>query len=305
MTDPLQTNEKKYRTLMDHLFALLLYLLPHHLLSRVADWVTRCEWMPLKHLLIRSAIRFYGVDMSLAADPNPENYRSFNAFFTRKLRPDARPLEMNKNALLSPVDGVVSHTGSIDGDSLIQAKDRNFSLSELLGGNPETTSLFAGGSFITLYLSPKDYHRVHMPLAGTLTKMTHVPGRLFSVSPSTTRTVPNLFSRNERVINLFKTEVGPVAIIMVGAIFVASMETVWTGTVTPKAKRQTHWFYSNKTQLSVTLERGAELGRFNMGSTVILLFADGSVELDDWLKPGQLVRMGEGIGCSIRITPTA
>ena len=305
MTDPLQTNEKKYRMLMDHLFALLLYLLPHHLLSRVADWVTRCEWVPLKRLLIRSAIRFYGVDMSLAADPNPANYRSFNAFFTRKLRPDARPLEMNKNALLSPVDGVVSQAGSIDGDSLIQAKDRNFSLSELLGGNPKTTSHFAGGSFITLYLSPKDYHRVHMPLTGILTKMSHVPGRLFSVSPSTTRTVPNLFSRNERIINLFKTESGSMAIIMVGAIFVASMETVWAGPITPRSKRQTHWFYPGTTQKRLTLERGAELGRFNMGSTVILLFAEGSVELDDWLAPGQLVRMGEGIGCSVSLSPVA
>lgn len=296
MADPLQTNGRDYPSLIDHLFALLLYLLPHHLLSGLADWLTRSEWRPLKSLLIRSAIRLYGVDMSVAADPDPENYRSFNAFFTRKLAPDARPLEMDGNTLLSPVDGTVSQAGSIDGDSLIQAKGRDFSLSELLAGDPETTALFTGGRFITLYLSPKDYHRIHMPLAGSLTKMTHVPGRLFSVSPSTTRTVPNLFSRNERVINLFETGAGPMALIMVGAIFVASMDTVWAGTVTPRSKRQTHWFYSGKTQESVTLEKAAEMGRFNMGSTVILLFADGAVEWEERLGSGQPVRMGERLG---------
>jgi len=299
MTDSLQTHVRKYRTLLDHLFALLLYLLPHHLLSWLADWVTRCEWRPLKSLLIRSAIRLYGIDMSLAADPVPENYRSFNAFFTRELAPDARPLEMNENVVLSPVDGAVSQAGFIDADSLIQAKERKYSLSDLLGGDSETTSLFAGGRFLTLYLSPKDYHRIHMPLTGTLKKMTHVPGRLFSVSPSTTRTVPNLFSRNERIINIFETGIGPMAIIMVGAIFVASMETVWAGTITPQSKRQAHWFYSGKSEESLTLERGAELGRFNMGSTVILLFADGTAEWDVRLAPGQLVRMGEGIGLAV------
>lgn len=301
MSESLQKTSREHSTLLDRLFALLLYLLPHHILSSIADWVTRCEWQPFKNLLIRATIHLYRIDMSLAADPNPENYPSFNAFFTRELTPDARPVEMDENVLLSPVDGIVSQAGCIDGDTLIQAKNRNYSLSELLGGDVETTSLFADGRFLTLYLSPRDYHRVHMPMTGTLKKMTHVPGRLFSVSPSTTRTISNLFSRNERIINLFETTAGPMVIVMVGAIFVASMETVWAGTVTPQSKRQTHWFYSGKTEESLTLERGTELGRFNMGSTVILLLADGTVEWDNRLVCGNEVRMGEGLS---RIQPS-
>ncbi len=280
----------------DYLFALLLYLLPHHLLSQVMYWITRCEWGPLKNLLIQQAIKWYDIDMELAAKPDPSAYRSFNDFFTRALRPDARPLAPEKNAVLCPVDGAVSQAGNIVGGRIIQAKGRDFTLEELVGGDSQLTQAFKEGSFATIYLSPRDYHRIHMPLSGRLTKMIHVPGRLFSVSPSTTRTVPRLFSRNERVINVFETDAGPMAVIMVGAIFVASMDTVWAGTVTPRSRCVQHWSYGGEAPSPVELERGAEMGRFNMGSTVILLFGKDAVKWSDSLLPDGRVQMGRQIG---------
>ncbi len=283
-------------TLFQRVFSLVQYLLPHHLLSLVMYWITRSEWKPLKNLIIRNIIKIYKVDMGIAADPVPSNYRSFNDFFTRALKPEARPLADGKDSLVSPVDGTVSQAGQIIDGRIFQAKGHDYSLNELLGGDPKWTEKFVDGSFATIYLSPRDYHRIHMPITGTLKKMCHVPGRLFSVSPATTRNIPRLFSRNERVVNLFDTEAGPMALIMVGAIFVSSMDTVWAGTVTPKSRRVTDWSYGKKSTAAIKLQRGAEMGRFNMGSTVILLFGKDAVELSAVLEPEAKLQMGQEIG---------
>ncbi len=291
-----QAAEKTTSSLPEKLFSLIQYLLPHHLLSRIMYLITRSEWKPFKELIIRNAINIYDVDLSQAADPEPGNYRSFNDFFTRALLPEARPIASAKSALISPVDGTLSQTGDIKGGRIFQAKGHDFSLHELVGGDPKATSMFADGSFATIYLSPRDYHRIHMPITGTLKKMTHVPGRLFSVSPSTTLNIPRLFSRNERIVNLFDTEAGPMALIMVGAIFVSSMDTVWAGTVTPKSRRTTSWEYGRKSTAAIKLQRGEEMGRFNMGSTVILLFGKDAVELATELQPETKLQMGQQIG---------
>lgn len=289
-------NQEPEVSLIDRLFALLLYVLPHHLLSELMYWLTRLEWAPLKNLLIKLAINVYKIDMGLAKESDPATYPCFNAFFTRALRPDARPLAQEANSVLCPVDGAVSQSGRIENGRIFQAKGQDYTLEELVGGNCDMAKAFEGGSFATIYLSPRDYHRIHMPLGGSLKQMVHVPGRLFSVSPSTTRTVPRLFSRNERVINLFETEAGPMAVIMVGAIFVASMDTVWAGTVAPVHRCIQSWDYSGKSLAPVDLERGTEMGRFNMGSTIVLLFGKDAVEWTERLQPGWKVQMGEKIG---------
>jgi len=282
--------------LIDQLFALMLYLLPHHLLSQVMYGITRCEWVPFKNTLIRQAIRLYDIDMDIAAEPDPTAYPCFNAFFTRPLRPDARPLAGEGNSVLSPVDGAVSQSGQIVDGRVFQAKGQDYSLEELVGGDRTLVEAFEDGSFATIYLSPRDYHRIHIPLAGRLIKMLHVPGRLFSVSPSTTRTVPRLFSRNERVINLFETEAGPMAVIMVGAIFVASMDTVWAGTVAPLSRSVRDWDYEGSSTEPLLFEQGAEIGRFNMGSTVVLLFGQDAIEWGTAMEPDGKLCMGQDIG---------
>jgi phosphatidylserine decarboxylase len=280
----------------DRLFALLLHLLPHHLLSSMMHALARSEWPPLKSVLIRQVIRSYDIDLSVAEEPDPEAYPSFNAFFTRALRDDARPLATEENVIVSPVDGAVSQAQAIHNGRLFQAKGQDYSLLELLGGDRQSCELFEDGVFATIYLSPRDYHRIHMPLSGRLLKMTHVPGRLFSVNDSCASSVPRLFSRNERIVNLFSTEAGPMAVIMVGAIFVSSMDTVWAGCVTPASKRVSEWRYDTGLSQTVNLERGEEMGRFNMGSTVILLFAKDAVSWVPHLLPRAKVSMGEKIG---------
>jgi phosphatidylserine decarboxylase len=275
------------KKIVDKLFILLQQILPHHLLSQLMYWLTRSEWPPLKRLLINQAIRLYDIDMN--------NYRSFNQFFTRELRPQTRPIARARNAVASPVDGTVSQAGRIKDGRIFQAKGHTYSLLELLGGDQEWADIFAEGCFATIYLSPRDYHRIHIPLAGTLKRMIHVPGRLFSVSPATTEAVPNLFSRNERVVNLFDTAAGPMAVIMVGAIFVASMDTIWAGTVTPSRRRVRSWDYGKPSTATTRLKKGDELGRFNMGSTVIVLFGKEAVEWSDEMQPETGLRMGQKI----------
>jgi phosphatidylserine decarboxylase len=281
-------------TLAGHLFALLLHLLPHHLLGRLMHVVTRSEWPPLKDRLIRKGIARFGVDLSTALEPDPAAYPSFNAFFTRALRPDARPVDAAPDAVCCPADGEVSEAGVVTDGRLIQAKGRDYTLLELLGGDARLAADFDAGAYATIYLSPRDYHRVHMPLGGRLRRMVHVPGRLYSVNHLTTATLPRLFARNERVISVFDTDVGPMAVILVGATFVGSMDTVWAGTVTPAHRRAIVW--DQAPPEPVVLERGAEMGRFNMGSTVILLFARDRVRWSDVLRPGEAVRLGERIG---------
>lgn len=291
LTDP-STNQNRLR---DYLFVLLQYLLPHHLLSWLMYLITRSEWRPLKDRIIRTVIRLYRVDMDQARQPDPEHYPSFNAFFTRALRPDARPLAQDPDTVLCPADGTLSQAGNIRDGEIFQAKGHDYCLEELLGERSSWWDRFNGGRFATIYLSPRDYHRVHIPLGGKLIRMLHVPGRLFSVNPVTTRIVPRLFSRNERVVCLFETDIGPMAVILVGAIFVASIDTVWAGTVAP-AYRRVHRFDYDASPEPIALERGQEMGRFNMGSTVILLFGRDAVDWLENLKPGMPVRMGEPLG---------
>jgi len=270
------------------------YLLPHHLLSALMLRVTRIRRRPVKDLLINTVVRRYRVDMTEALEPDPMAYASFNAFFTRPLRRDARPIARQEDAVVCPADGTLSRLGTIDGGRVFQAKGHDCSLPELLGRRQEWAQRFDGGVFATIYLSPRDYHRVHMPVDATLREMIHVPGRLFSVNPVTAALVPRLFGRNERVPCLFETGCGPMALILVGAIFVGGMETVWAGQVTPTGIRRPGPAHGGET--IIRLDKGAEMGRFNMGSTVILLFGPGRVAWDPALKPGARLRMGQQIG---------
>jgi phosphatidylserine decarboxylase len=289
----------KPEKLLAGLFVASQYLLPHHLLSALMYRLTRVESPALKNTLIRRFIDLYGVEMGDALESEPTRYRSFNDFFTRALRPDARPVGQEENNIVCPADGVLSQAGDIEAGSLFQAKGHDYALLDLLGGDMPWCRRFEEGSFATVYLSPKDYHRVHMPYAGTLKKMIHVPGRLFSVNDTTTRRVPGLFARNERVICLFETALGPMAVILVGAIFVASIETVWAGVITPVSRQVRRWDYpADQPQEPIRLDKGEEMGRFNMGSTVILLFGKDRVDWLEQLEPGQTVRMGRTLGNS-------
>jgi len=270
------------------------YLLPHHLLSAFMFQVTRVRWRPLKDLIIGAVVRHYRVDMTEAWECDPRAYASFNTFFTRPLRTDARPIAVSEDTVACPADGTLSRLGAIDGGRVFQAKGHDCSLQELLGGREDWAQQFDGGAFATIYLSPRDYHRVHMPVAATLREMIRVPGRLFSVNPVTTALVPRLFGRNERVLCLFETTHGPMALILVGAIFVGSMETVWAGRVTPTGIRKPDRTYAGKA--AIRLDKGAEMGRFNMGSTVILLFGPERIAWDPGLKPGNRLRVGQHIG---------
>lgn len=270
------------------------YALPHHALSSMMSKLTHCENTVWKNAFIKLIIRLYGVNMDEAKYPNLDHYPSFNHFFTRELKDGARPLATAANAIACPADGAVSQAGRIEGNTLFQAKGHSYSALELLGGDAERAKAFENGSFATIYLSPKDYHRLHMPLTGTLKEMVHIPGRLFSVNTATVSAVPNLFARNERVACIFDTDAGPMALILVGAIFVSSVETVWHGVVTPPTIREPRtWQYADNAPV---LEKGAEMGRFNMGSTIIVLFGkDKTAWLDDFVadKP---VKLGEPIG---------
>ena len=281
-------------TLIERLLALAQYPLPQHGLSRLVHRLARVRLPVLRGLLIRAFVRRFGVDLSEAAEPEPGAYPHFNAFFTRALRAGLRPLPDDPGALACPVDGSVSQAGHIRAGRVFQAKGRSFTVTELLGGDADAARDFEDGGFATLYLSPRDYHRVHMPLDGRLTTMTHIPGRLFSVNPATTRAVPRLFARNERVVCLFDTARGPAAVVLVGAMLVAGIETVWAGEITPpRGRRIRRWDYGTD---GPAFRRGEEIGRFNMGSTVILLLPRDTVSWSHALQPEAQVRMGQPIG---------
>ncbi|MDT8879809.1 archaetidylserine decarboxylase [Halomonas saccharevitans] len=270
------------------LFALIQYPLPHHLLSRLLGRLADCQQPWLKNALIQAFIRRFEVDMDEAAEPDPTAYATFNDFFTRALEDDARPIG---EGVVSPADGTLSQFGPIEAGQLIQAKGHRFSAMELLGGDGEAARRYLGGSFATVYLSPSDYHRVHMPVGGTLTEMVYVPGRLFSVNAATTHHVPNLFARNERLVCHFDTEHGPMVMVLVGAMIVAAIETVWAGQITPLPRGDVQRIHFGT---PVRLEKGEEMGRFKLGSTVVMGFAE---KLDvDGLAPEQTVRMGQSLG---------
>lgn len=286
-------SKKPQANVIDYSFSAPQYMLPHQALSKVMHRATRSRLKPFKSAFIDGFRRLYGIDLNEAEHTTGKGYNSFNAFFTRALKPGARPIDEDSEAIVSPVDGCVSEAGSINDGDVTQAKGRSYSLLDLLGDDKDLAEQFMGGEFATIYLSPKDYHRIHMPCDGRLTSMRHVPGRLFSVNPRTTRAVPRLFARNERVINVFETEFGPMALIMVGAIFVSSMETVWHGEVnTTRTGDMREWQYDG----SLKIAKGDEMGRFNMGSTVILLYPQGAVEQNNIMTSGQVLRLGQRIG---------
>lgn len=273
-----------------------LYVLPHHALTRVVYWLTR-QQSSLTPRVIRWFARKYSVDMQDAVNPDLESYSTFNEFFTRALKPEARPIASANNAIACPADGRVSAVGMITDARVFQAKGLDYSLLSLLGGDGQATERLGNGHFMTIYLSPRDYHRLHMPLTGKLIKQTHVPGRLFSVGPHTVRALPDLFARNERVVAQFETDHGLMALVLVGAMNVAAIETVWHGLVTPpKGVSINHINYENDSATSsTTLEKGAEMGRFNMGSTIIVL-VENQVNWLDNLQASDAVQMGQLIG---------
>ena len=270
------------------------YALPHHALSGLMSKLTHCENTAWKNAFIKLIIRLYGVNMDEAKYQNIDDYPSFNHFFTRELKNGVRPLATAANAIACPADGAVSQAGPIEGGKIFQAKGHSYTALELLGGDAERAKAFENGSFATIYLSPKDYHRLHMPLTGRLREMVHIPGRLFSVNNTTVSAVPNLFARNERVACIFDTEAGPMALVLVGAIFVSSVETVWHGVVTPPTISETrNWQYQADAPV---LEKGAEMGRFNMGSTIIVLFGKHKTAWLDDFAANKPVNLGEEIG---------
>lgn len=270
---------------------LLQYILPHRFLSRIVYWATRWEWTPWKNFLIREIVKRYDVDMSQAAQPDPFAYQHFNAFFTRKLKADARRADPDPDAIVSPADGRISQSGRIRDGRIFQAKGQEYTAAELLG-DEAAAAPFRNGSFVTIYLSPRDYHRVHMPLEGELTGTTHVPGRIFSVAPFAVEAIPRVFARNERLVCHFQGAHGSFVSVMVGAILVSSVATVWDGLAIPPYASDIR--RHDCRDRHVKLERFAEMARFNMGSTVILLLPEGYV-LDD-LQPQQQVIVGQRLG---------
>lgn len=283
---------------MTHWFkAALLYILPHHLFSRVVQWSTRWRHLPLRKPFTRWFVHHYNVDMSEAIQPNLDAYPDFNSFFTRALRPETRTIAQGAVQICCPSDGAISQLGDIQGHDIFQAKGHNYSLVELLGGCEERAQPFIGGLFATTYLSPGDYHRVHMPLSGRLVEMTYIPGRLFSVAPDYTESIPRLFARNERVICIFQTSTGSMAVILVGAIFVGSIETVWAGEITPPRSDCIRTTSYTADDNAIQLEKGEELGRFNMGgSTIIVLFGPGQVKWHSGLGAESRVKFGQVLG---------
>ena len=267
------------------------YLLPKRGLTVLMGLGASKEGGALTTAVIRWFIGRYGVDMNEAADPDPTHYRTFNAFFTRALKPGVRPLAQAD--LLCPVDGAISQFGALQGDRLLQAKGHDYTTRALVGGDAALAALFEHGHFATLYLSPKDYHRIHMPCAGRLRRMVHVPGELFSVNPTTARGVPGLFARNERVVCVFDTAFGPFVLALVGATIVGSMATVWHGVVNPPRSGQLReWRYDDS---PVELKQGDEMGRFLLGSTVVMLFPRGPLRFNPAWAPGGAVRMGQAM----------
>lgn len=280
---------------MDKIKIALQYIMPKQLVSRLVGKLAAAELGSVTTAGIKWFIKQYKIDMSEAAQSEPEAYKTFNAFFTRALKPGVRPLSQDQDYIVHPVDGAISQCGPINDGQIFQAKGHEYSSLALLGNQADDAKRFEDGDFATIYLAPKDYHRIHMPVKGTLSKMTYVPGDLFSVNPLTAANVPGLFARNERVVAIFETEIGPIAMVLVGATIVASIETVWAGTITPPGSKNVFtWDYPTEGPEALTLEKGAEMGRFKLGSTVVMLFAkDALDEFADGVVPEAVTRMGQ------------
>ena len=277
-------------TLFDYLKSGSLYALPHHAISRVVYKLTRIE-SSMVTPAIKIFSRAFGVDLDQAKNPDPASYASFNEFFTREIKSELRPIA--DSMIVSPVDGTVSQAGAIKQGRIFQAKGQDYTVQELLACTDEEAERFSGGQFATIYLSPKDYHRMHMPFKGDLCEQVHIPGRLFSVAPHTVKTVSRIFARNERVVANFDTEFGRMVMVLVGAINVAAIETVWDGLVTPpKGKKISRKSYQSG---EVVLDKGEEMGRFNMGSTVIIVMESQTPAFSSDLQEGLTLKMGQAI----------
>ncbi len=279
----------------DRLFVAVQKLLPTRALSLLMYRLTRIRWAAFKNLHIRLFIKGFDISLDEAVVTEPTDFPTFNDFFTRALKADARPIAADPQTLISPVDGTISQLGTIERGEIFQAKGHRYTVSQLLGGDVQRAAAYDDGSFCTIYLAPYNYHRIHMPCDGNLREWVHVPGRLFSVNPATVRELPGVFARNERVVTLFDQVAGPWALVMVGALFVGSIETVWAGQITPPypADPQPKTYSPSQT---IALRRGDEMGRFNMGSTVILLFPRGAVNWDAGTQALNTVRMGQRLG---------
>ncbi len=281
----------------DKLFIRLQHLIPQQALSRAAGWLASTDNALLKNTFISWFVKRYKVDMSFAVEEDPLAYASFNDFFTRALKPGARPIDPHSNSIVCPADGAISQVGKIIDGRIFQAKGQSFTALELLGGDEGLAAEFSDGSFSTVYLSPRDYHRVHMPYTGKLRAMVSIPGELFSVNTVTAENVPRLFARNERAAAIFDTDIGPMAVVLVGAMIVAGIETVWDGQIAPFASRDiatSLYPYQN-----ITLNKGDEMGRFKLGSTAIILFAKDKILWDEKFLAGSPTKMGEPMGKTI------
>ncbi|TVQ70771.1 MAG: phosphatidylserine decarboxylase [Oceanospirillales bacterium] len=274
----------------NRLFILFQYLAPQHLLSRLVGRLADCKTAWVKNRFISWFNRQYQINMSEAVEENPLAYPSFNAFFTRALKPEARPIDSNPDVLISPADGAISQLGKIEHGRIFQAKGRDYGLTTLLGGDLKRAEPFINGEFATIYLSPKDYHRVHMPISGVLRETVYIPGDLWSVNQVTAEGVDQLFARNERLVAIFDTEIGPMAMVLVGAMIVAGIEVVWEGQVAPPVKAPL--VLGKRYEDLVTLTRGDEMGRFKLGSTVILLFGENALQWNRELTAGSGVKLG-------------
>jgi phosphatidylserine decarboxylase len=291
---------------MSRLFVTLQYLLPHHLLCRIVYALMRVRTSWLKNLLIGAFVRAYRPEMADAVEPDPRRYETFNAFFTRALRTDARPIDPDPHRLVSPCDGTLSVAGSLVANRMLQAKGHHYTVEALLAAQKQLTDSFSEGLYTTIYLAPYNYHRLHMPLSGRLREAWYIPGRLFSVNSTTVERVPGLFALNERVVCLFDGDRSPFVLVLVGALFVGSMSTVWHGQITPwrgvlSRSNATPIRLRTDTGADPWRERGAEFARFNMGSTIVMMMPPGTARWDQALRPGQRLVVGQGLG-SINIS---
>lgn len=280
---------------MEKLFIAFQYLVPQHLLSRLAGKIANCQSKWLKDPFTRWFVDRFDIDMSEAVEEDPCAYATFNDFFTRALKEGARPIDSEKHSIVAPADGAISQLGEIQHGRIFQAKGQSYSTLELLGGANDLAAEFNDGQFATVYLSPKDYHRVHMPLAGKLRSMIHVPGDLFSVNEVTAENVPRLFARNERIVCVFDTDAGPMAVVLVGAMIVASIETSWAGQITPQLRQIVRQDYDQLND-DITLEKGEEMGRFKLGSTAIVLFPKDVMNWQQDMTVASKTTMGQAMG---------